>query len=62
MNINAVIEAAEFRLHMRELADQRQAFARRNATWRRITAKLALLAIVGGFTFVVVAHALATSN
>ena len=59
MNVDAVIAMAEFRNVMRQQAYERQAFARRNATWRRITAKLVALAIVGGITTVIVAHAMA---
>jgi hypothetical protein len=59
MNVNAVIEMAEFRHHMRSMARQRQAFAKANAPWRRIAAKLVTLVIVGGISAVLVSHHLA---
>jgi len=59
MNVDAVIEMAAFRNHMRAMAAERQAFNRRNAPWRRIAAKLVALAIVGSITTVLVAHAMA---
>jgi hypothetical protein len=62
MNVNAVVEAAMFRNHMRSMAAKRQAFDKANAPWKRIAVKLVTLLIVGGITFVVVAHAMAYAS
>ena len=59
MNVNAVIEMAAFAHDMRRMAAERQAFARRNAPWRRIAGKLVALVIVSAITTVIVAHAIA---
>jgi len=59
MNVNAVIEMAGFRHHMRQLAAQRRAFEKANAPWKRIVGKLVALLIVGSIATVLVAHAIA---
>ena len=59
MNIDAVIEMAEFRNHMRAIAAESRRQQRLAAPWRRIVGKLTVTAIVFGFASLVIAHAMA---
>jgi len=62
MNVNAVIEMAQFRNDMRALSAQRRALEKANAPWKRITAKLVTTALMMGFGSIVIAHAWAISS
>jgi hypothetical protein len=58
INVDAVMAMVELRDEMRARGAARRQFEKQNAAWRRITAKLVTLVIVGGCTFIVIAHAM----
>jgi hypothetical protein len=59
LNVDAVIEMAAFRNHMRAIAAESRRQERLHAPWKRIVGKLVVTAITLGFASIVIAHAMA---